>query len=97
MIEKIFEYPSEKYYKFGSAGVIISDKEINEWINDCLQNIKKNIKKYPGRKSYFSNISSGNTRVSVEAYIQSINSDLFTVYVNVSKGYEQQSECDIHL
>ena len=93
MIEKLFEYPSEEYYRFGN-GAIISDEEINKWIKTSIKNIKKQILDYPSNSSYHSNIASGNVRVSIDAYRQSEDGK-YTVHVNVSKGYEQQTELDI--
>lgn len=51
-------YPDD-FYDF-SAGVDISDKKINEWIEECITELE-----WEGSKEGFYTISSGNSRVSV--------------------------------
>lgn len=82
-------YP-ENFSSF-KDGVDIKDNEINKWIKECLDKAQQNIKENPSLKESFRTISSGNTKVFVEVYIQDDN--LYTVYITVTKDYNDFSEC----
>ena len=90
---KTFKAAADYPVNFSSFkdGVDIKDNEINKWIKECLDDAEKDIKENPGLKKTFGTISSGNTKVFVEVYIQDDN--LYTVYVNVTKDYSEYSEC----
>ena len=80
------------YHDF-SNGVPVRDSEVNQWIRQAVEGIKKDIQKFPEIGKYFHTISSGNTKVLVEAYKESGNS--YTLYVSVSTAYKNYSECGI--
>jgi len=90
-----FKYPSENYYDF-KHGHPVSDSMINKWISEGIDSIIKKANAEPNRQDFFSTISSGSTKVLVEAYRQS-DKELFTIYVSVIDGYMQQSEISVKL
>ena len=88
-----FYYP-KGYYDF-SDGVPIDETTINIWIQRAFDKIALDIKETPDLDKFFHTISSGNTKVLVEAYRQ--NGDKFTIYVSVSTCYKQKTGMDIKL
>jgi len=91
-----FNYSSDNYYDF-SNGVPSSDGEINLWIREMFDDIKKKINKNPSRDEYFQHRSTGNTKVIMEVYRQEPNINSFTVYVSVATAYKSASKCDVQL
>jgi len=81
------------YYDY-SDGVPISETSVNIWVQQAFDAIAFKTKGNPDQDEFFHTISSGNTKVLVEAYRQS-NKDKFTVYVSVITKYEQQTGTDI--
>lgn len=89
------------YFDF-SKGLPCTETEVNMFIQECIDSIKKQVIKHPDRESYFHHISTGNTKVIVECYRQGscdtyTASDKFTIYVNVATAYKQCSKCDIEI
>ena len=91
-VEEEFYYPSEDYFDF-SEGIVVSDFEIQRWINECLTEIREKIDKEPDRQEFFHIISSGNTQVLVEAYRE--RKDKFSVYVTVNNVYKTNHKTNL--
>ncbi len=83
------EYPG-KYFDF-SDGVPISDYETNSFIQTALHNLQRNIVEdnYPSKS--FTNISTGNTKVLVEAYQNERGSNVYSIEISVIKSYAKKS------
>lgn len=90
-----FYYPmtSEGAYFDFSNGGSVSQTTINVWIQRAFDLIGSRAKREPDRDDFCYNTSTGNTKLTVEAYRQT--NGKFTVYVSVSTKYEQQTGMDI--
>ena len=90
-----FYYPrtSEGIYFDYSDGVPIDEGRINIWILQAFNKIAQDIKETSDLDKYFHTISSGNTKVLVEAYRERGNK--FNIYVSVCTAYQQQTKSGI--
>jgi len=86
-----FTFPND-FFDF-TNGVDCSNGEINAWIKNCINHIKKEIKK--GVKNPHANSRTGNSVVVVTAYKQT--NDKYTVEVTVSKAYQSHTEINVDL
>ena len=85
----------DSYHDF-SDGVEVYDYEVRAWIADGLKYIEEKIEKFPEREDYHTSTSSGNTRVSIEAYKES-NKETYTIFICVCTAYKQKSKCNVEL
>ena len=95
-----FYYPND-YFDF-SGGKEVTQTEVNMFIQQSFDAIKKKITEHPDREMYTHHMSTGNTKVVVECYRQGSSdtyaaSDKFTVYVSVATSYKQLSKMDVEL
>jgi hypothetical protein len=97
-----FDFDNCKFYDF-SDGAKINDDDIRGWVKDGLNHIKEKIKKEPMRSDFFATLSTGNSKVLIEAYRQEsnlrrhLNQDdkyKFTVYINIITKYKEESIVD---
>lgn len=90
---EVFYYPND-YFDF-SDGKDVSETTINIWIQEMFDKLKGKTLAYPDQNEFFHVISTGNTKVLIEAYRQTIDIDKFTVYVSVCTCYKQSSSMGI--
>lgn len=89
-IKKI-KYPSDDFYKFGISdyAVDIDDEQIEEWVNECVESVKKQLENEV--ESPYAFRASGNTMV-ICFFSQDIEEDVFDdsnyFSVVVAKNYE---------
>lgn len=90
---KRIKYPSlESFYKFGinEGAVTIEDEEIEDWINEVVDNVKKDLEN--GERNPYSFVASGNTMVFC-FYSQDCESEVFAdenyFTVIIAKQYEE--------
>ena len=86
----VVNYPTE-YFDF-SSGVDLPNSEIQQYIQQGIEKCICKITK-DGLKKTFSTISTGNSKVLVEAYLQ--DNKMLTIHVSVSKNYCQMSFCNV--
>lgn len=86
------KYPSYEFYKFGSSegAVYVDDKQINEWVNNCILSVKQQLEN--GIESPYSFCASGDTIV-ICFFSQDVQDNVFDdnnyFSVIVAKNYEQ--------
>jgi len=85
-----FLYP-DRFYNF-SDGVNVTNAEINKWIKEIVEKLKKQAKK---RKNPHITIASGNTKVIGIAYYDK-KTKLHTIDITVTKNYKSL-DVDINL
>ncbi len=83
-------YPAE-YFHFSSS-VDVNDYTICSFIREGVETAMDRLIK-GNLKESFSSISTGNSKVFTEVYLQ--DNGLYTIYVSVSKNYRQMSFCDV--
>jgi hypothetical protein len=85
-------YPGD-YFDF-SDGKPLGETTINIWIQQMFDAIAIKAKDCPGRNDFAKHMSTGNTKIVMEAYRQN-DKNKFTVYVSVCTDYKQKSAIDI--
>ncbi len=88
-----FYYPGD-YFDFSGSGSV-SETTINIWIQQMFDKVSEAAKNEPERNNFSHAMSTGNTKVIIEAYRQ--GSGKFTVYVSVATSYTQRSILDVDL
>ena len=83
-------YP-EGYCDF-SDGVDLSNSEITRYVEEAIRSCCRKIKR-DNLKESFSTISTGNSKVLVEIYLQ--DNREYTIYVNVCKNYSSLTFCNV--
>jgi len=84
-----FKFPGD-YFSF-YKGVPLSDKQINNFIQSGIESLREKIVHGDETPSY--SCATGNVLVTMFAYKQ--GNGKYTLYVNVSKGYFQESAIDV--
>ena len=85
-----FEYPtSESWFDF-SQGVVISNKEINDWVKEVVKQLKLKIKSGKKKGNYY--IATGNSIVWGTIYQVSKNSNKYEIVIRVANNYSELSE-----
>jgi hypothetical protein len=88
-----YSYPDpEDFYDF-SKGVPISDPEVRVWISRAVGEVKTKLNK--GVKEAFATMSSGNTLVLCEGYLESAGK--YTIMVSVATTYKRATETSVEL
>jgi hypothetical protein len=94
-----FDFNNCKFFDY-SDGIKVDDGEIRRWIRNGLNHIKEKIKKEPMRSDFFATLSSGNSKVLIEAYRQDsnirkyLNQDIkykFSVNIDIITKYKEES------
>jgi hypothetical protein len=94
MVDDIVIIYPEGFSDFSTATKIGKNQTLH-WIEDVVQAIQKKVKNNDLLNEVHSTISSGNTKVFIEAYRQ--NNDEFTVCVTVAQNYKHKIYYDIKL
>ena len=89
---KRIQYPSDEFYKFGASkdAGIIKDSEIEGWINECVESVKRQLEN--GVESPYAFQACGNSIV-ICFFSQEVEDNVFDgnnfFSVIVAKNYEE--------